>query len=94
MLDQMTLSDKVTVLRLWFQRAQDGEMPFTPYTKRRYEELLRDCAHDAAMLAARLDLALANLALAEGRHDRLPAVGEDGKVIDLQLAASRLGSQG
>lgn len=68
MLDDASLSDKLGVARLWFNRAMAGEMPFTARTAKRFGELLGQCEHEAAMAAARLDIAHATVALLEGQR--------------------------
>lgn len=68
MLDQLTLSDKLKVAQVWFERAASGDMPFTNHTAQRFGELLQQCQHEAAVTAANLDIAKANVALLEGRQ--------------------------
>lgn len=97
MLDDMTLSDKLKVAKVWFERAASGDMPFTPYTTQRFGELLQQCQHEAAMAAAYLDIAQANLALLEGRHALASLATSDPEPLSnlaLQRAATLAGGAG
>jgi hypothetical protein len=93
MLDDMVLSDKLKVAQVWFERASNDDMPFTPYTTRRFGELLQQCQHEAAMLAANLDIAHATIALLEGRKE-LARLERDASNLDVQRAATLEGGAG
>jgi len=96
MLDQLTLSDKLKVAHVWFGRAFGDDMPFTDHTAKRFGELLQQCQHEAAIAAARLDIAEANLALMEGRHALalLKHTPEDASNNAIQRAATLAGGAG
>jgi len=94
MLDEMTLSDKLKVAQVWFERAAEGDMPFTEHTSKRFGELLRQCQHEAAIAAASLDIEKATVALLEGRQAlaRLARPGpEDASLNDIERAATLVG---
>lgn len=97
MLDQLTLSDKLKVAQVWFERASTGDMPFTEHTAQRFGELLQQCQHEAAIAAANLDIAQANVALLEGRQAlaRLERPNPvDASNLAIQRAATLAGGAG
>lgn len=97
MLDQLTLSDKLKVAQVWFERAAGGDMPFTEHTAQRFGELLQQCQHEAAMTAANLDIAQATIALLEGRHALALLerhTPDDANNNDIQRAATLAGGAG
>lgn len=70
MLDDMSLSDRLKVARVWFAQAMAGEIPLAGRPAERFAQLLEECSFDALVMSAEADIAACRIAILEADLER------------------------